>query len=549
MSLKYYGIYLAYAPTVDLRHEGLGRYLAAFLKGAALHSDIRFVLVCPSWSRDSLEDLFSAEAVPESCFELLSPTAVPPALLGYQKWQQYQKRERKPSLTQRLLNRLRAMKGTLFERTLHQIARAESIPTLVLALLPTILQVLAVVILIPVWLPLALLILASLYVRKVAVRPLRKIDQVAKRIIRLTGQPKDDSLAVRMYQEMENSETRRIKSIIDNLHHVRAWYCPTAFWPAFNEIKAPRLTCVPDVVLTDFPIPFAQIGGDRFLHNFEAIESTIIGGTNYITYSNGVKWETLVERYGILSSKVSVIHHAPNDLSRWISITGFEEIESASRNYCKWLVSIALRRSSNSAYTNSFQNTNIEFLFYASQLRPNKNVITLLRAYEFLLRKRFIGHKLILTGDPKVLLEVNKFVIDHHLQNDVLFLHGLKIQELAACYKLADLAVNPSLSEGGCPFTFTEALSVDTPVVMARIPVTEEVLTDPQLQEMTFFDPYDWQDLASRIEWALDNRDELLAVQRKTYAQLAQRTWADVVDEHLQVLERISEGFEEKARA
>jgi len=47
---------------------------------------------------------------------------------------------------------------------------------------------------------------------------------------------------------------------------------------------------------------------------------------------------------------------------------------------------------------------------------------------------------------------------------------------IAACYKLADLAVNPSLSEGGFPFTFTEALSVGTPVVMARIPVTEEII-------------------------------------------------------------------------
>lgn len=549
MSLKYYGIYLAYAPTVDLRHEGLGRYLAAFLKGAALHSDIRFVLVCPSWSRESLEDLFRAEAVPEGCFELLSPTAVPPVLLAYQKWQQYQKRERKPSLIRRLFKRLRAFKGALLERTLHRVARADSIPTLMLALLPTTLQVLAVVILSPVWLPLALLILTSLYLKKLATRPLRKLDRVAKRIIRLTGQPKDDALAVRLYQKMQHSETRRIQLIIEILHHVRAWYCPTAFWPAFNQIKAPRLTCIPDVVLSDFPIAFSQLGGDRMLQNFEAVESTIEGGSNYVTYSNSIKWDTLVDRYNVRADKVQVIHHAPNDLSRWVLIEGFDKAEETSKHYCRMLLGSALSRSTHESYAKTFRNTDINFIFYASQLRPNKNVITLLRAYEFLLRKRFIGHKLILTGNPAVLPGVHKFVVDHNLQNDVLFMHGLKIQELAACYKLADLAVNPSLSEGGCPFTFTEALSVNTPVVMARIPVTEEVLTDPQLQELTFFDPYDWQDLASRIEWALANRDELLAVQRKTYAQLAQRTWADVVDEHLQVLERISEGFEEKALA
>lgn len=29
-----YGIYICFPPGVDLRHEGLGRYLAAFIKGA-----------------------------------------------------------------------------------------------------------------------------------------------------------------------------------------------------------------------------------------------------------------------------------------------------------------------------------------------------------------------------------------------------------------------------------------------------------------------------------------------------------------------------------
>jgi len=200
----------------------------------------------------------------------------------------------------------------------------------------------------------------------------------------------------------------------------------------------------------------------------------------------------------------------------------------------------AIKVSFNQTYAKGFQNCELKFFFYASQLRPNKNVLTLLRAYEYLLRRRFIGHKLIMTGNPYGWGPVQQFIEEHHLENDVLFLHGLKVQELAACYKLADLAVNPSLSEGGCPFTFTEALSVNTPVVMARIPVTEEVLTDPELQEMTFFDPYDWQSLAERIEWAMAHRDDLLAIQRRTYTELSQRTWADVVDEHLVMLEQIA---------
>ena len=77
MSMKNYGIYIAYPPTVDLRHEGLGRYLAAFLKGASAQKDVRFCVVCPSWSRESLSELFEAEGVPASSCHVVSPQGMP----------------------------------------------------------------------------------------------------------------------------------------------------------------------------------------------------------------------------------------------------------------------------------------------------------------------------------------------------------------------------------------------------------------------------------------------------------------------------------------
>ncbi|EFC2708987.1 glycosyltransferase family 4 protein, partial [Escherichia coli] len=157
------------------------------------------------------------------------------------------------------------------------------------------------------------------------------------------------------------------------------------------------------------------------------------------------------------------------------------------------------------------------------------------------LKEKFWGHKLILTCGSDHLSSISNFIKENRLEYDVLFLHGLSIQELAALYKRADLAVNPTLSEGGCPFTFTEALSVGTPVIMSRIPVAEEVLTDPALQEMTFFDPLDWKCLADKILWAVDNLDELKTVQMQTYNQLIQRNWEDVVNEHIDALDAIAD--------
>jgi len=163
------------------------------------------------------------------------------------------------------------------------------------------------------------------------------------------------------------------------------------------------------------------------------------------------------------------------------------------------------------------------------------------------LRKRFFVHKLILTGDPVRFPTVGAFIRERSLQNDVLCLHGLSAAELAACFRLAELAVNPSFSEGGCPFTLTEALSVNTPVVMARIPVTEEIVTEPALRDMRLFDPYDWRDVAARIEWALDHREPLLVAQRALYAKLQQRTWRNVVDDCVGVLEHLVDTSESAA--
>lgn len=339
---------------------------------------------------------------------------------------------------------------------------------------------------------------------------------------------------------MEEAEVCLMREMIEERKDIAAWYSPTAFWPHFNEIAAPRLTCVPDVVLADFPVGFAPLGDDRMLDILRKVERTIEDGQYFVTYSADVKWRTLVNRYHVAPEAITIVPHGANRLDDVVAVSGFADDEAATDTLCRNLLRTALGKALNNGCAHLFSADDMCFIFYASQFRPNKNVLSLLRAYEYLLTRRYIGHKLILTGNPKVLPEIGRFVTEHHLQNDVLLLNRLSTQELAACYRLADLAVNPSLSEGGCPFTFTEALSVGTPVIMARIPVTEEVIINPELQDAMLFDPYDWRDIADKIEWGLQNRQLLLARQKPFYEQLAQRSWRNVVDEYVEILDRIS---------
>lgn len=537
--MKKYGIYLAYQPTVDLRAEGLGRFLAEFLRGVEERGDVRFVIACPSWMQKSLVEFFDASGVSHDCFEIIAPKRKPVLLRLHETYTAFKKRIKRKSTFAKFIEWLAGLESEMTGFVEKKMVGIRSIILMVvfcIALLP--------VILIAFFFKLLIRAVSAGYAltNKLIGRLARhsSIKNHLDRVNALATQPKHDLLVPRLYRLMEETEACLMRSLIESRKDISAWYCPTAFWPHFNKISAPRLMCVPDVVLTDFPVGFARIGGQRFLGNFRQVEKAITGGMHFVTYSRHVKYHTLVERYHVNQEVVAVVPHGANRLDNLIAVTGLPDNAAATDALCQTLLKSALCKAVNYNYADNFGSGDVRFLFYASQFRPNKNVLSLLKAYEYLLKRRYVGHKLILTGNPNVMPEIWQFISEHKLENDVLCLHGLSSMELAACYRLADLAVNPSISEGGCPFTFTEALSVGTPVVMARIPVTEEIITNHNLQQQMLFDPYDWKDIAARIEWGLNNSHALLKIQQPVYEQLARRTWRTVVDEYIEILDRIS---------
>jgi hypothetical protein len=539
MSVRHFGICLAYGPTADLRKEGLGRLLIAFLKAAVTRDDVRFVIACPEWSRDGFLTLCESEGIPSSGFDLVSTGGVPVGLRIALAWRARKQHAPKESRFFSLAAWLRSRAEDSRARLERRLMATHSVVAWIALVLTAAAIGLAFVPLLGL-----LMICRALYSR------LRRWGRSISRILRLNlapglllslfVRPGEESPVVRLYRMMEDAEGERLLKKINSLRHVQAWYCPTAFWPVFNRITAPRLMCVPDVLPSEFPIGFAGLEPE-LAKSFEILEHSIRGGERFVTYSARMKWDTLVGRYLIPPAAVEVVPHACWDLRGSITLRGLPDNERVTTHYCQQLLEGAFRRAGFNDYTKALASGSSRFIVYASQFRPNKNVITLLRAYEYLLRKRFIADKLILTGDPARFPAVGAFIRERSLQNDVLCLHGLTAPELAACFHLAELAVNPSLSEGGCPFTLTEALSVGTPVVMARISVTEEIITEPELRDMMLFDPYNWRDVAARIEWALHHREPLLAAQNELYARLRRRTWRNVVDDCVGVLESLVE--------
>ena len=537
--MKKYGIYLAYPPSADLRSEGLGRYLAEFLKGAQARGDLQFVIACPSWMQKHLIELFDDAGVGHDYFEIITPQRKRVLLLKfYEAYLAFKKRPKQKGRLVLFFRRLSEVRSHITTYAKIKMSRRSLISVLVIGTLILIFILLVIIFrvlrsFVAVFFTLTLKALGS-FISFTDTKSY--LDRIRGSLKQIKQNPFSE-----LYRLMEESEPSMMLSLINRRSDIDAWYSPTSFWPNFNKIQAPRLMCVPDVVLADFPVSFACEFGEHLFDHFRQVKESIEGGQYFVTYSENVKWRTLVERYHVDSEVIKVINHGANRLEDFLFVTGFPGSEEATDLLCRNLFRAALHKAVDNEYAvNFYSKDGFQFIFYASQFRPNKNIISLLKAYEYLLKRRYIGWKLILTGNPNHSPVIARFIIEHNLVNDVLCLPKLSSQELAACYRLADLAVNPSLSEGGFPFTFTEALSVGTPVIMSRIAVTEEVITDPSLQEQMLFNPYDWKEMADKIEWGLNNHDALLETQKRLYKQISKRTWSHVVDEHIEILDRIS---------
>lgn len=162
-------------------------------------------------------------------------------------------------------------------------------------------------------------------------------------------------------------------------------------------------------------------------------------------------------------------------------------------------------------------------------MRPYKNVMTLVQACHRLIMKKYCNIKLVLTMNDHS--SIAGYIKDNNMTNNVIFAPNLSNAQLAALYHSARLAVNPTLFEGGFPFTFSEAFSVGTPSVMSKIPVVEEYVSG-DLAERMLFDPYSVDDMVRQIHWGLLHREELYQRQESLYVRLCARSWKDVAIEY-----------------
>jgi len=531
--MKKIGIFLAYAPGQSLKNQGISRLLSFILNGILKDNKTKITIAMPGWFEKSITDFMQDQKIDINQIELLTTKGNPHIL-------------RIVEFFKRRKNRFFIKKNSKHTIFTNDHGSPLWILKIIMPFISTrstalfVLSGLIFFVLGVAFLPFILFSFILLSVFNLLKKSYARINKIIKFIFNIIKIPfihyKYKVTPSHIYHELRKCELRKLIALINNRPDISVWFIPTLFWPEIKLIKAIKVVAAPDVVFVDFPMYF----NDKYsLLTYKIISETISVADHLICYSDHVKQNHLIKSFGVEPSKISVIPHGAIDLSKYFKNSD-KEMYSERNQSIDILHDYQRKKLCNHPYLSNFHLSSMRFIFYSSQIRSYKNFHALIQAYEILLRKRYLNIKLVITGDIHAHQEIYNYIINKRLQFDVLSFHDVSSEMLAALNHLSICAVNPTLFEGGFPFTFAEAYSVGAPSVMSDIPVTQAYILDKTLRDHMLFNPNNIEDMADKIEWAIENREELLDLQKPLYQKFHQRSWSFVASEYIDVLEKCS---------
>jgi glycosyltransferase involved in cell wall biosynthesis len=184
------------------------------------------------------------------------------------------------------------------------------------------------------------------------------------------------------------------------------------------------------------------------------------------------------------------------------------------------------------------------YIFYPTHIRPYKNILTLLKAFKIVLDH---GHELslILTGNLADDADCFAFVQQSLLGDKIILTGEISEVQMYALYRHAALAVVPTLAESSFPWQALEAMAMEVPVIISRIPVVEERLRYHDLSADTcgllMFEPQDENTLAQMIIHVLANRAQVLSEQKMLRENLLAYNWHQLSDRYFSLFTRLVE--------
>ena len=174
-----------------------------------------------------------------------------------------------------------------------------------------------------------------------------------------------------------------------------------------------------------------------------------------------------------------------------------------------------------------------EYILYVGNVKPHKNLITLLKAYSILPQKFKSKCKLVIVGKKEGFMtrdnQLEYYIKKNDLEKNVVFTGHINDISLSQYYQNCTLFVFPSLYEGfGLPIL--EALAAKTTVLASNCASLPEIGGEA----VYYFDPTNHIELAQKIERYVNSTNTNPEMSKKSEIQLKIFTWEKTIENHLE---------------
>ncbi|WP_205702929.1 glycosyltransferase family 4 protein [Botryobacter ruber] len=179
------------------------------------------------------------------------------------------------------------------------------------------------------------------------------------------------------------------------------------------------------------------------------------------------------------------------------------------------------------------------FILYVGNVKPHKNLITLLQAYTLLQQEYKSPFGLVIvgkregfiTGDDKIAAKLKE---DDFLKDNVYFTGFVENEYLPLIYNSASLFVFPSIYEGfGTPPL--EAMACGCPVIASNAASIPEISGPAAL----LFNPTDAVDLKEKLHALLTNKNKLEELRQSGQEHVRKFPWKTTAEKHIQIVEEL----------
>ena len=182
-------------------------------------------------------------------------------------------------------------------------------------------------------------------------------------------------------------------------------------------------------------------------------------------------------------------------------------------------------------------------LWASSSMAPHKNHLNLLRAIDIVQNRNKSSLQLVCTGTKSGGVSENENPIFQYIKRkrlDVILTDVLSDHDLVMVNNACDFVICPTIFEGGGSGPALEAAALGKPVLCSDIPQLREMY-DHREDLCIFFDPFDPNDIAEKIEYVVSNPKKAgeMAMRAKEWIN-SNRSWDTAAKQYIQVIQKVN---------